>query len=49
MAGGMGGGSNAIAPPLSQAYGYGVVVGLGFLFAFGMILTTWILKRYVVT
>jgi len=23
------------APPLSQAFGYGIVVGLGFLFAFG--------------
>jgi SSS family transporter len=46
MAGGGGPSSGAVAPPLSQAYGYGVVVGLGFLFAFGMILTTWILKRY---
>ncbi|CAJ2512269.1 Uu.00g052840.m01.CDS01 [Anthostomella pinea] len=36
----------AVAPPLSQAYGYGIVLGVGFLFAFGMILTTWILKRY---
>jgi Na+/proline symporter len=36
----------AIAPPLSQAVGYGVVVGIGFLFAFGMILTTFTLKRY---
>jgi len=35
-----------IEPPLSQAVGYGVVVGLGFLFAFGMILTTFVLKRY---
>ncbi|KAI9656544.1 MAG: hypothetical protein M1821_004751 [Bathelium mastoideum] len=33
-------------PPLSTATGYGVVVGLGFLFAFGMILTTFVLKRY---
>ncbi|QIW97627.1 hypothetical protein AMS68_003145 [Peltaster fructicola] len=32
--------------PLSQGTGYGVVLGLGFLFAFGMILTTWVLKRY---
>ncbi|KAF2137377.1 uncharacterized protein K452DRAFT_321803 [Aplosporella prunicola CBS 121167] len=35
-----------VAPPLSQAYGYGIVVGLGFLFSLGMILTTWILKKY---
>ncbi|CAK3767641.1 urea active transporter 1 [Lecanosticta acicola] len=33
-------------PPLSQATGYGIVVGLGFLFAFGMMLTTFVLKRY---
>ncbi|KAK4543932.1 hypothetical protein LTR36_004706 [Oleoguttula mirabilis] len=33
-------------PPLSQATGYGVVVGLGFLFAFGMMLTTFVLRRY---
>ncbi|KAI9809780.1 MAG: hypothetical protein M1825_000213 [Sarcosagium campestre] len=36
----------AISPPLSQAFGYGIVVGLGFAFAFGMIITTWVLKRY---
>ncbi len=36
----------ATTPPLSQAVGYGVVVGLGLAFALGMILTTWILKRY---
>ena len=36
----------AIAPPLSQGVGYGVVLGLGFIFAFGMIITTWVLKRY---
>jgi Na+/proline symporter len=35
-----------ITPPLSQAVGYGVVVGVGFLFAFAMILTTFVLKRY---
>ncbi|MCJ1312710.1 hypothetical protein MMC25_006386 [Agyrium rufum] len=34
------------APPLSQAFGYGIVLGLGAAFALGMILTTWILKRY---
>ena len=33
-------------PPLDKSVGYGVVIGLGFLFAFGMILTTFILKRY---
>ena len=33
-------------PPLSQSVGYGIVLGLGFLFAFGMILTTYVLKRY---
>lgn len=32
--------------PLSQAFGYGIIVGLGFLFALGMIGTTWALKRY---
>ncbi|KAH9897323.1 Sodium:solute symporter family-domain-containing protein [Xylariomycetidae sp. FL2044] len=46
MAGGGGASSQAVAPPLSQAYGYGIVVGLGFAFALGMILTTWVLKRY---
>ena len=34
-----------VAAPLSQAYGYGIVVGLGFAFALGMILTTYVLKR----
>ncbi|KAK5113937.1 hypothetical protein LTR62_003060 [Meristemomyces frigidus] len=33
-------------PPLSKATGYGVIVGLGFLFAFGMMLTTFVLRRY---
>ncbi|KAI5926698.1 Sodium:solute symporter family-domain-containing protein [Camillea tinctor] len=46
MAGGGGAASGAVAPPLSQAFGYGIVIGVGFLFALGMILTTWILKRY---
>ncbi|KAK9458739.1 uncharacterized protein V1516DRAFT_697433 [Lipomyces oligophaga] len=36
----------AIDPPLPQGAGYGVVVGLGFAFAAGMILTTYLLKRY---
>ncbi|QKD62677.2 uncharacterized protein FOBCDRAFT_254570 [Fusarium oxysporum Fo47] len=46
MAGGGGPSSGTVEPPLSQAYGYGIVVGLGFLFALGMIFTTWVLKRY---
>ena len=32
--------------PLSSGVGYGVVLGLGFAFALGMILTTYTLKRY---
>ena len=32
--------------PLSQGFGYGIVLGLGFAFALGMIFTTFILKRY---
>ncbi|SCU94936.1 LADA_0G12398g1_1 [Lachancea dasiensis] len=35
-----------IAVPLPQGAGYAVVVGLGFVFAFGMIMTTYMLKRY---
>ena len=34
------------APPLSQGTGYGVVLGLGLAFAAGMVLTTYVLKRY---
>lgn len=34
------------SPPLSQGVGYGIVIGLGFAFALGMILTTFVLKRY---
>jgi len=33
-------------PPLSQGVGYGIVMGLGFVFAIGMMLTTFVLKRY---
>ncbi|KAF8417200.1 Sodium:solute symporter family-domain-containing protein [Tirmania nivea] len=33
-------------PPLSQGFGYGIVLGLGAVFAGGMILITWLLKRY---
>ncbi|KAL2063304.1 hypothetical protein VTL71DRAFT_5109 [Oculimacula yallundae] len=36
----------AIAPPLSVGWGYGIVLGLGAVFALGMILVTWVLKRY---
>ncbi|CUM66187.1 uncharacterized protein PRCAT00003845001 [Priceomyces carsonii] len=32
--------------PLPQAAGYAVVVGLGAVFAFGMMLTTYVLRRY---
>lgn len=32
--------------PLSEGFGYGIVVGLGFAFALGMIFITWALKRY---
>ncbi|KZM22850.1 transporter [Ascochyta rabiei] len=34
------------ASPLGQAWGYGIVLGLGFLFALGMVFTTWVLRRY---
>ena len=34
------------SPPLSQGFGYGIVIGLGFAFALGMILTTFLLRRY---
>ncbi|KAF7192697.1 putative urea active transporter 1 [Pseudocercospora fuligena] len=33
-------------PVLSQGTGYGLIIGLGFLFAFGMIFCTFVLKRY---
>lgn len=32
--------------PLSQGFGYGILIGLGGAFALGMIGTTWALKRY---
>jgi hypothetical protein len=31
--------------PLSQGFGYGIIVGLGFAFALLMIFITWALKR----
>lgn len=36
----------SVAPPLSVAWGYGIILGLGALFALGMVLITWVLKRY---
>lgn len=36
----------AVAAPLSTAWGYGIILGIGGLFALGMIMVTWILKRY---
>lgn len=38
--------SSPASPPLSQGYGYGILVGLGIVFALFMILSTWALKRY---
>ncbi|KAK2015817.1 sodium symporter family protein [Colletotrichum eremochloae] len=35
-----------VTAALSQGVGYGIVLGLGFLFAIGMIATTYVLKRY---
>ncbi|PTU23317.1 hypothetical protein P175DRAFT_0555964 [Aspergillus ochraceoroseus IBT 24754] len=32
--------------PLSQGFGYGIIIGLGFAFALTMIFITWALKRY---
>lgn len=31
---------------LSQGVGYGVVLGVGFFFALGMMFITWVLRRY---
>src|ERR1700710_3149930 len=36
----------SVPPPLSTAWGYGIILGIGSLFALGMILVTWVLKRY---
>ncbi|KAL9043845.1 MAG: hypothetical protein Q9214_002980 [Letrouitia sp. 1 TL-2023] len=36
----------ALSTPLNQSVGYGVVIGVGFLFALGMVTTTYVLKRY---
>ncbi|AGO10495.1 AaceriABR043Wp [[Ashbya] aceris (nom. inval.)] len=35
-----------LSPPLSQGIGYAIVVGLGAVFAIGMVMTTYILRRY---
>lgn len=32
--------------PLTQGFGYGIILGLGFAFALVMIFITWALKRY---
>jgi Na+/proline symporter len=37
---------NVVAAPLSTAWGYGIILGLGSLFALGMIFVTWVLRRY---
>ena len=39
--------SSSIEPPLPQAAGYAVVIAVGFLIAFVMMFTTYILKRTV--
>ncbi|KAJ6150824.1 sodium/proline symporter [Penicillium chermesinum] len=36
-----------ISPPLSQGVGYGIVIGVGAIFAIGMSLTSWLLSRYM--
>jgi urea-proton symporter len=38
--------AGAARQPLSPSFGYGIILGLGFAFALGMIGTTWALKRY---
>ncbi|RVX71577.1 hypothetical protein B0A52_03761 [Exophiala mesophila] len=38
--------SSPASPPLGQGYGYGILVGLGIVFALFMICSTWALKRY---
>ncbi|KAG7006612.1 urea active transporter 1 [Physcia stellaris] len=37
--------SNVVVPPLSQGFGYGIILGLGAAFCIGMVFTTWALKR----
>ncbi|KAG4220496.1 hypothetical protein PC116_g31025 [Phytophthora cactorum] len=38
--------AETVGAPLDQGIGYGIVLGLGFGFALGMILVTFVLKRY---
>lgn len=40
-------GTVTFTAPLSQGFGYGIILGLGFAFALLMIFITWALKRYV--
>lgn len=37
---------NFVEPPLSQGWGYGIVLGLGIAFAVIMAMVTWLLKKY---
>ncbi|KAJ5586794.1 Sodium/solute symporter [Penicillium hispanicum] len=39
-------GTVTFTAPLSQGFGYGIIIGLGFAFALLMIFITWALKRY---
>ncbi|EXJ82174.1 hypothetical protein A1O1_08243 [Capronia coronata CBS 617.96] len=38
--------ASSVSPPLSEAFGYGILIGLGIAFALFMIVATWALKRY---
>ncbi|KAJ5574570.1 hypothetical protein N7450_008469 [Penicillium hetheringtonii] len=42
----MAAGETTFTAPLSQGFGYGIIIGLGFAFALLMIFITWALKRY---
>ncbi|KAJ5678392.1 urea active transporter 1 [Penicillium maclennaniae] len=42
----MSSGTVTFTAPLSQGFGYGIILGLGFAFALLMIFITWALKRY---
>ncbi|KAJ5654585.1 Sodium/solute symporter [Penicillium lividum] len=42
----MSSGTVSFEAPLSQGFGYGIILGLGFAFALLMIFITWALKRY---
>ncbi|KAJ5656948.1 hypothetical protein N7507_008898 [Penicillium longicatenatum] len=42
----MSSGTVSFTAPLSQGFGYGIILGLGFAFALLMIFITWALKRY---